>query len=125
MYISRVAFAGSDFAVIEEIGFAGRKADEHEAASADVSCGGLDDGKSKGDGYRCVNGIAAAFENFHARLRGERFVGGDHAVCGANGLAAAIPWGYRDGRGIRWRFAQRLEVERQIQRRISTAQTKY
>ena len=58
-------------------------ADEHEAAAADVSGCGIDDGKGETDGYGCVNGVAAGFEDFDAGIGGVVLDGDDHRVLGA------------------------------------------
>ena len=62
--MSRVAFAGRNFAVIKEICFAIGEAHEHESPAADISGGGLDDRQRKSYGHGGVYGVAAAFQNF-------------------------------------------------------------
>ena len=74
---------GGFFAVVEEVGLAGVVADEHEAAAADVSCGGVDDGEGEADGYGGVDGVAALLEDFDAGVGGVVLDGDDHGVLGA------------------------------------------
>src|SRR5208283_1933606 len=83
-------FCRSSFAVIEKAGFAAGETHEHEAATTDVSGGGFDDGESEGGGDGGVNGVATAFEDFHAGLGGEGFVGGHHAVGAADRFARRV-----------------------------------
>ena len=77
---------GSLFAVVEEVGFAVFVADEHEAAAAEVSCEGIDDGEGEVHGYGGVDGVAALFEDFDAGVGGVVLDGDHHGVPGAGGF---------------------------------------
>ena len=61
-------------------------ADEHEAAAADVSGGGVDDGEGEADGYGCVDGVAALLEDGDAGVGGVVLDGDDHGVGGGRGF---------------------------------------
>ena len=81
---------GGLFAVVEEVGFAVLVADEHEAAAADVAGCGVDDGEGEADGYGCVDGVAALFEDGDAGVGGVVLDGDDHGVGGAGGLDVGL-----------------------------------
>jgi hypothetical protein len=76
----------SFFAVVEEVGFAAAVADEHEASATEVSSEGIDDGEGEVDGYGCVDGVAALFEDGDACVGGVVLDGDDHGVLGAGGF---------------------------------------
>ncbi len=80
----------SFFAVVEKDGFAGVVADEHEAAAAEVACGGMDHGESKTRGHRGVNGVAALLKNAKTRIGSQMMHAHHHAVPRAHRLLAAI-----------------------------------
>src|SRR5713226_546377 len=73
-------------AVIEEGGLAVGKANQHETAAADVARSRFDDSKRESHGHRGIYRVASALEDFDSCLRGEFFVGRDHAMAGANSL---------------------------------------
>src|SRR5437762_5980061 len=75
------------FKVIDERGLGIREPNQHEAAAADVACGGFYDRQRKRHGNGSVHRVAAAFENCDSRLRAKFFVGSDHAMAGANSLS--------------------------------------
>ena len=79
------------FTVIEKRGLAIREPNQHEAAAADVACGGFYDRQRKRHGNGSVHSVAAAFENCDSRLRAKFFVGSDHAMAGANSLSRPAP----------------------------------
>ena len=58
-------------------------ADEHEAASAEVSGEGIGDGEGEADGYGCIDGVAALLEDGEAGVGGVVLDGDDHGVFGA------------------------------------------
>ena len=60
---------GGALAVVEEVGLARLHADEHEAATAEVSGLREDDGQRESYGHRRVHRIAAGFEDFDAGVR--------------------------------------------------------
>ena len=65
-------------------------ADEHEAASAEVSGEGIDDGEREADGYGCIDGVAALLEDGDAGVGGVVLDGDDHGVLGACGLEVGL-----------------------------------
>ncbi len=76
---------GGFFAVVEEVGFAVMVADEHEASTADVAGGGIDDREGKAYGNGCVDGVAALFEDFNSGVGGVVLDGDDHACWARTG----------------------------------------
>lgn len=87
---------GGLFAVVEEGGVAvvegvGGGADEHEAATADVAGGGVDDGEGKADGYGRVDGVAALAEDFYSCVGGVVVDADDHGVgCAGGGFGEVV-----------------------------------
>ncbi len=61
-------FARSSFAIVQESRFTIGKANQHEAAAADVSRRGLDDGQRKSHGNGGVHSVTATLEDLHAGL---------------------------------------------------------
>ena len=60
--------------------------DDHHAASPDAVHEGLQHAHREGGGDGCVYGVAAAPQDFNARLRAKRVLSGDHAVLGGDHL---------------------------------------
>jgi hypothetical protein len=65
-------------------------AEEHEATSAQIACGGMDDGKSKARGDGSVDSVAALAENLKAGVGGEVMDTDDHSIPGADWLLVQI-----------------------------------
>ncbi len=78
---------GSLLAVVEEVGAAVLVADEHEAASSEISGEGVGDGEGEVDRHGGVDGVAALLEDLEARVGGVVLDGDDHGVRGAGGGA--------------------------------------
>ena len=72
------------------MGFAVVVADEHEAAAAEVSSCGVDDGEGKADGDGCVDGVAALLQDGKAGVGGVVVDGDDHGVFGADRLVGLL-----------------------------------
>ena len=107
---------GGLLAVVDEVGFAGVHADEHEAAAADVAGLGKDDGEGESDGDGGVDCVAAGFEDFDAGVGGVVVDGDDHGVLGGRGRRADDGVGIGHGglgcrAGLGWR--RRPQDERQ------------
>src|SRR6267154_3507476 len=79
-------FTWCNLTVIEEGGLAVREANQHEAAAAYIARSGLDDGEGERHGDGRIDCVAAALEDFNSRFRAKFFVGGNHAMTGANSL---------------------------------------
>ena len=79
-------FARRHLAVVEEGGLPVGKTDQHESAAADVARRRFDDGERESGGNGSVHSVAAALQDFDSGLRAEFFVGGYHAMAGANSL---------------------------------------
>ncbi len=77
--------AGRLLAEVEEVRFAILKANEHEAAAADVASRGMHDGERKPSRHSRIDRIPARFHHFHARFRRERVHADDHAMLGTLG----------------------------------------
>jgi hypothetical protein len=94
---------GGFLAVVEKMGLAvvelvptqgadGAGADEHEASTADVAGGGVDDGEGETDGHGGVDGVATFAEDLEAGVGGVVVDGDDDGVGGAGGLGGEIRW---------------------------------
>ncbi len=86
-------FTGGHFAVVEKRCLAAGKSDQHESAAADISRSGFDNGEGERGGDGGVHGVSTVLQDIrtHLRgLRGQRLIGGNHAMRGTDWLARPL-----------------------------------
>jgi hypothetical protein len=76
---------GSLFAKVDEVSFAVGEAEEHEAAAAEISGLGMNDGEGETGGHGGVNGVAAGVEHLDSGTRGKFVDAGDERVRSVSG----------------------------------------
>ncbi len=85
----RCCFAGGGLTEIEEVALPILHTDEHEAAAAEVTRGGVYYRECESRGYRCVDGVSAGLHHFDTRSRGQLVDTRHHAVIRDLGVHAS------------------------------------